>query len=430
MVTRRTTTKKRVNVPARLLSLAPYPPFLICPPMSGGALHIIKPLIVLGSTGDYHVSLLFPASSQEHVHQVKSYLEDRQGFVKAEGVVCQKQWNDTLGVRDWVPDGALYLYGSPQYREALKRILQDGHYDIVVVETSYMAWTIPLIREAQPKARIVLDLQNVEHLLMRRMIKNGNLSGQAREKYLSEYHKTLNWEKKFWPSFDYCMAVSPLEAGFFSTFAPGVPVEVMVAGGGVGTDEMQNRPYPGISPYDLAYVGTMWYPNLHGLLWFIEKVLPRVRIRYPNTKLHIVGSGSPSGKLLSAINGQKSVVFWGQRRDERGILAGAGVFVVPLFIGAGTRIKIMTAWSLEIPVVSTTIGAEGLSCKQGIDILIADSPDEFADCIIRLLSDPLMKEAVGRNGRRLVEEMYSEQVARDKTINFFNYITKGKPKNK
>ena len=386
MVTRRTTTRKRataadkviapdrVITPARLLSLTPYPPFLICPPMSGGAKHIIKPLIVLGNTGDYHVNLLFPASSQEHAHQVKNYLEGRRGFVGVEGVVCQKQWNDTLGIRDWVPDGSLYLYGSPQYREALKTVLQDGTYDVVVVETSYMAWTLPLIREAQPKAKIVLDLQNVEHLLIRRMIKNGNLSGQTREKYLSEYHKTLNWEKKFWPSFNYCMAVSPLEAGLFSRFAPGVPVEVMVAGGGVGAGEVQcRRPYPGVSPLDLAFVGTMWYPNIHGLIWFIEKVLPRVRGRHPNTKLHIVGAGSPSGRLLSAINLQKSVVFWGQRRDEISILAGAGVFVVPLFIGAGTRIKIMTACSLEMPVVSTTIGAEGLSCKQGIDILIADN---------------------------------------------------------
>jgi len=364
MVTRRTTTRKRVIAPVRLLSLAPYPPFLICPPMSGGAMHIMKPLIVLGNTGDYHVNLLFPASSPEHAHQVKNYLEDRRGFVRVEGVVCQKQWNDTMGIREWVPDGSIYLYDSPQYREALKRVLQDGTYDVVVVETSYMAWTIPLIREAQPKARIVLDLQNVEHLLMRRMIKNGNLSGQTREKYLSEYHKTLNWEKKYWPSFDYCMAVSPVEAELFSRFAPGVPVEVMVAGGGVGVGKAQDRrPYPGVSPLDLAFVGTMWYPNTHGLIWFIEKVLPRVRGRYPSTKLHIVGAGSPSGNLLGAINGQKSVVFWGQLRDERSILAGAGIFVVPLFIGAGTRVKIMTAWSLELPVVTTTIGAEGISCK-------------------------------------------------------------------
>jgi len=90
----------------------------------------------------------------------------------------------------------------------------------------------------------------------------------------------------------------------------------------------------------------------------------------------------------------------------------------------------MTAWSLELPVVTTTIGAEGISCKKSIDILIADSPDEFADCIIRLLSDPLLREAVGRNGRRLAEEMYSEQVATDKIINFFNNVTKHKSKTK
>lgn len=414
-----------------MLTLAPYPPFLICPPVSGGSRHIIKPLIILGDTGDYQISLLFPAPSQEHAGQVKSYLDGRSGFKKVEGVVCQRQPDDDEGLRQWVPDGAFFLYRSPQYRQSLERFLQEGAFDIVVVETSYMAWTVPLIRKFLPKARIVLDLQNVEHLLMQRMVQNGRLAGKAREKYLLEYRKTLNWEKKFWPEFDFCMAVSPLEAGIFSKHAPEVPVEVVVAGGGAVTEVVRHRhPMPGISHGDIAYVGTMWYPNVHGLLWFIEKVFPRVLARHPRTRLHIVGSGRPPVSLQQVVGNKESIVYWGQVRDDRSILAGAGVFVAPLFIGAGTRIKIMTAWSLELPVVSTTIGAEGLSCKNGIDIIIADTPDEFAAGVVNLLSDPLLREALGRNGRRLVDEKYSEQVAADKIKNFLAIVVKAKLKTK
>ncbi|MFZ5647346.1 MAG: glycosyltransferase family 4 protein [Bacillota bacterium] len=430
MVSGNITVKKRGRQ-VKLLSLAPYPPFLICPPISGGAIHIIKPLIALGSTGNYQITLLFPASSQEHAGQVKGYLDGRPGFKKVEGVVCERQRGDDEGAREWVPDGALFLFCSRQYSQSLERTLQEGAFDIVVVETSYLAWTVPVIRKILPKARVVLDLQNVEHLIMKRMVKNGNLSGPAREKYVLEYRKTFNWEKRFWPEFDFCMAVSPLEAELFSKYAPAVPVEVVVAGGGIEAESHRGRvPIEGISPADIAYVGTMWYPNVHGLLWFIEKVFPRVRTLYPRTRLHIVGSGRPPASLLSVISGSDSIVYWGQVRDDRSILARAGVFVVPLFIGAGTRIKIMTAWSLELPVVSTSIGAEGLSCKDGIDIMIADTPGKFAAGIVKLLSDPLLREAIGRNGRRLVEERYSERVAIDRIINLFSTVSKIKLKPK
>jgi len=93
-------------------------------------------------------------------------------------------------------------------------------------------------------------------------------------------------------------------------------------------------------------------------------------------------------------------------------------------------VKILTAWSLEIPVVSTSIGAEGLACRHGIDILIADTPEEFAGCVVRLLSDPLLREALARNGRRLAEELYSEEVAAEKLVGFFQSVVKEKARTK
>lgn len=417
--------KKRKARPVRVLSLAPCPPFLICPPISGGAMHIIRPLIFLGSTGNYQISILFPAASPDHVNQVGSYLEGRPGFGRIKGVVCRGKPEDPGEIRNWVPDGALYLYGSSLYREALEGMLRESPFDIVVIETSYMAWTVPLIRKLQPGARIVLDLQNVEHLVLRRMVENGNLAGRAREKYLSEYRKTLVWEKSFWPRVDFCMAVSRREAELFSLYAPNVPVEVVVAGGGFSMIQAPDRrEYSGVSPHDLAFVGTMWYPNVHGLMWFMEKVFPLVGKPFPRSRLHIVGSGTPPGRLLEAVRSRQSVVFWGQRRDDKSILAGAGVFIVPLFIGAGVRVKIMNAWSMELPVVSTSIGAEGLACKNGIDILIADTSEEFAGCVVSLLSDPLLREALARNGRRLAEEMYSEKAAAEKLVRFFETVAK------
>lgn len=415
---------KTNGVSVRVLSLASYSPFLTCPPVSGGALHTVKPLTVLGNAGDYQISILFPAASPAHIKQVREYFEGRRGFRNVSGVVCEKnRINDRI--RDRVPDGSFYLYGSPCYLEALKRILGEEKYDIVILETSYMAWIIPIIRKIQPGAKVVLDLQNAEHTIMWRMAQNGGLTEKDRKRYLLEYRKTFEWEKQFWPAVDFCIAVSSVEARLFSRYAPGVPVMTVVAGGGVDTEDIPHHCKPrGISAFDIAFVGTMWYPNIHGILWFIDRVFPAVRAWFAETKLHIVGSGKPSSRLLKAVEGRREIIFWGQQSDDRSILAGAGVFVVPLFIGAGTRVKIMTAWSLGLPVVSTSIGAEGLRYKHGTDILIADCPEEFAMWVVKLLTRPGLRERLANNGKKTVKEFYSESVAAEKVIAFYELVMK------
>ena len=232
----------------RILSLAPFPPFLACPPVSGGAMHIVRPLIALGETGRYLISLLFPALSPDHVHQVTNYLQGRRGFERVSGVIYKKELNNSSGLREWLPDGAFHLYTSSGYREALAGALRD-RFDIVVLETSYLLWAVPLIREIQPWARIVLDLQNVEHLLLQRMVESG--SPAEKEKYLFEYRKTLDWERRLWPTVDYCMAVSSLEAEIFNSHAPLVPVGIVVAGGGVDLGSVSGSANPGVSPLDI-----------------------------------------------------------------------------------------------------------------------------------------------------------------------------------
>lgn len=406
-----------------VLCLAPYPPFLDCPPLYGGALHVIKNLTALGNTGRYRISLFLPAASPDHVRRVAGYLKGRRGFQKVWGVVCDGDLSGGPGDAGAVPDGAMPLYRSRAYREVLTRVLKENPFDIVVLETSYMLWPVSLIRELQPEAKIVLDLQNAEHLLWRRMAENGGLVGDSGERCLKEYRKTLEWEKRYWPRVDYCMSVSPLESRIFSAYAPNIPVGVVVAGGGVSVGGPLPGHVPAVSPGDLSFVGGMWYPNVHGLFWFVEKVFPLVEKPFPRARLHIVGAGKPPGSLLKMLKARgKSVVFWGQQEDERIILAGAGVFVVPLFIGAGARIKIMTAWSLGIPVVSTSIGAEGLYCNPGRDILIADTPDGFTSCVTAVLADYRLREKLVRNGKDTVCRMYSEAVAAEKVIRFFNRV--------
>jgi len=148
-----------------------------------------------------------------------------------------------------------------------------------------------------------------------------------------------------------------------------------------------------------------WYPNEDGIVHFIEAVLPRVRREVPAATLTVVGR-NPSSRLRAAAV-TAGVHVTGLVDDVRPHMAEAAVYVVPLRIGGGTRLKIFEALSMGKAVVSTAIGAEGLPLTPGQDYLQADDPTSFAEAVTSLLRDPVRRRAIGAAGRRLVEARYS-----------------------
>jgi glycosyltransferase involved in cell wall biosynthesis len=165
-------------------------------------------------------------------------------------------------------------------------------------------------------------------------------------------------------------------------------------------------------PARLVFTGSMdWHPNDDAMRWFIDAVLPRIRAAVPGVSLAIVGR-KPGRPLIEAAR-RAAVEVTGTVDDVREHVARAAVFVVPLRIGGGTRLKIFEALSMGKPVVSTTIGAEGLPLEEGVHLVRADGPAAFADAVVALLRDPARRRALGQAGRRLVEERYGwPQVAR------------------
>ena len=150
----------------------------------------------------------------------------------------------------------------------------------------------------------------------------------------------------------------------------------------------------------VVLVGNMGYePNAAGARWFLDSVLPLVREHVPDVDLVIAGPGSES-----------FVPFGRGYVAELGtLLAGAGVAIVPILHGSGTRIKILDAWAHGLPVVSTTVGADGLGAVHGAHLLLADDPGSFAAAIVRTLGDPALGAALGAAGRELVQEHYSRE---------------------
>jgi glycosyltransferase involved in cell wall biosynthesis len=199
------------------------------------------------------------------------------------------------------------------------------------------------------------------------------------------------------------IAVSDADRRLLAAAAPGACVRAVPTGVDVdyfapdGVAEIPGR---------LVFTGSMdWYPNEDGIVHFIEDVLPRVRRAVPAATLTVVGR-NPSARLRAVAEAAGAQVT-GLVDDVRPHMADAAVYVVPLRIGGGTRLKIFEALSMAKAVVSTTVGAEGLPLAPGQHFLQADEPAAFAEAVTVLLGDSARRRAIGAAGRRLVEERYS-----------------------
>jgi glycosyltransferase involved in cell wall biosynthesis len=148
-----------------------------------------------------------------------------------------------------------------------------------------------------------------------------------------------------------------------------------------------------------------WLPNDDAMKYFIRMILPRIRAACPETVLTIVGR-KPFPGLTAMTRELPYVRVTGQVDDVRPYLERAAVYVIPLRIGGGTRLKVFEAMAMEKPVVSTSIGTEGLPVANGTDAFIADEPDAFADAVVRLLRDRALARRVGETAGRKVRAQF------------------------
>jgi glycosyltransferase involved in cell wall biosynthesis len=163
-------------------------------------------------------------------------------------------------------------------------------------------------------------------------------------------------------------------------------------------------------PGSLVFTGSMdWMPNVDGIAYFVEQILPLIRKQHPHAKLWVVGR-KPERTIRAMAERDPSIQVTGTVEDIRPYIAKGAVYIVPLRVGSGTRLKIFEAMAMGKAVVSTTIGAEGLPVTSGLDIVLADEPHHFADAVCRLLESAQERRRIGETARALVEEKYSWEV--------------------
>ena len=171
-------------------------------------------------------------------------------------------------------------------------------------------------------------------------------------------------------------------------------------------DPQDKQPVTPIArPFRVTALGVMfWPPNAEGVRWFVQGGWPQIHAQFPDVCLTIVGKNPPSD--LTQLNGMNQIEVAGYVPDLNQILSETAVLIVPLHAGGGMRVKILDAWSQGLPIVSTSIGAEGIDILDQENILIADTIETFTQSVQRALGDLTLNQLLRQNGRRWVEQKY------------------------
>jgi glycosyltransferase involved in cell wall biosynthesis len=218
-----------------------------------------------------------------------------------------------------------------------------------------------------------------------------------------ETKKLRLWERSMLQQCDACVAVSEADAAELHFLDP--KIEAFVVPNGVDSANFTPPGTPNPHREGLLFFGALDYaPNVDALLYFAAEIFPKVQKEHPDVKLRIIGRNAPDS--IIALNQLGGVEYIGFVDDVRPYLWQATVSVVPLRSGGGTRLKILEALAADCPVVSTTIGAEGLDLVHERDLLIADNPADFAAAIGRVIEDTRLQVTLASEGRKTVAEKY------------------------
>lgn len=302
-----------------------------------------------------------------------------------------------------------YLFSSLPYAvskfcqskvtEQVGKLVFEDKPDVIVCDFVIAAKSIPWTAPS-PK---ILFTHNVESEIWRRHYELAS-NPLWRELCRREYRAMEQFEREIISRADHVLAVSDHDRDFFEKITD--PSRITVIPTGVDIDYFHVTPEQEEAG-SLVFSGAMdWKPNEDGVVFFIKEILPRIRRAIPGAVLRVVGRQPPRALLALAAHHQ-GIEITGTVDDIRPFVHRAALYVVPLRIGGGTRLKVFEAMAMGKAVVSTTIGAEGLPVHPGKDIAVADDPQQFADLAVALLQDPGRRAEIGRTARKLVEQSYS-----------------------
>lgn len=399
----------------RLLIFLPYVPY---PLMRGAYQRVYHLAEALGE--HFEVDLFCLSSEPEDA----SHLGRFQKFARRVHFEPYQHpaWPPFLTDRLWHPlPASVRHWWSEKVLEAFRGFTAGHSYDVVDF-TDLVLW--PYIKEVFPDhpAR-VMDRSRVDWLYQTEVLQTRDQKPIAKLMAMENLLKIVKLEKEVWKKLALTVVCGPDDETFLeSKLGPSERIFVLANGANVGffnADEW--TPAPTENPTALFCGALDYMPNTDGMAWYFEKIHPLVMAKRPDFKVILVGKNPTEEMKRSA--SLPGVDFVGEVPDVRPYYQKAWMQIVPLRIGGGTRLKIAEGLSMANPVVSTTLGAQGLELNHDEHLLLADSPEAFADAMLRYIDDARLRAAQGRQGRARILEMYTWDALGKRLADRINSLT-------
>ncbi len=401
----------------KILQLCNKPPY---PPLEGGSIamnNITQSLLEAGhqvkiiAVNSYKYNVSMDQLPKNYVDSTQIEFVDIDLKVKPKNAFINLFQNKSYHVERFI---------SHNFKNKLIEVLKKQSFDIVQIETIFLAPYIPTIRKYSD-AKIVIRAHNIEHRIWKRLC--DNCTSLLKKIYLNHLSKTLmDYELKSINLADGIITISKPDMDFFLQNGCYKPMKVIPFG---INNSVINQVIPksiGVnqSVIHIGYIGSMnWYPNIEGMEWFIENVWIPNFLANSKVHFHLAGRLIPN----SFYNYQfPNLSVHGEVEDAYSFINDCDIIITPLFSGSGIRIKIIESMLLGKPVVTTTVGAEGINYTDKHDIIIADDEVQFTDAIKLLIENHDLRKIIGNNAHELIHLEHNMAIITPSLVDFYKSL--------
>lgn len=379
----------------KILNILPYSPV---PPHFGGALRIYHLLKAMVKRND--VTIICYGDGENEAAIRREFGTDIRDVImvppppRLHGRL--KRWGQ-LSATIRGRSATSQAFHSPDMQSAITSILAREQFDCIQME-NYVLGTFDL---SDSRAVRILDAQNVEYDSVHRMAV-ASPSPLRRWFYEREARSIRKEETGIYRMQNAILLTSERDRALLEQEVTGVPKFVVPNGVDI---EYFSPGRESAEPLSLVFTGSMnYYPNVDGIEYFLQEILPLIRREVQHVRVYVVGNSPPKSVFQFQ---SEDVIVAGGVPDVRPFVDRAAVYIVPLRMGGGTRLKVLEALAMRKPVVTTSIGCEGIEVRHNESVLVADTPADFASGVIELLRNKALAERLQRNGYEVVRSGYT-----------------------
>lgn len=387
------------------------------PPVDGGCIAINN--ITQGLLSSGHQVKVVAVTTPKHKTEISSLPADYLKNTGLETVFIDTTPRVFPALKAFIQRKSYHVsrFVSKEMTKKLIQVLQKENFDIVQLESIFMAPYIATIRKYS-KAKIVLRTHNIEHLIWERMVQHTNVP--LKRLMLKQMIKHLKrYELSVFDKVDGFMAITELDYQYFHEMFPSTKGVVIPFGVNVDNYEPEEDYIPSDEP-ELFHIGSMnWLPNVEGVEWFLEEVWPKILEKFPELTFTIAGHNIPDSMKE---NHWPNVKVEEDVPDVNEFMLSKDIMMVPLLSGSGMRVKIIEAMALEKTVISTSVGAEGIEATDGVHLFIANTPEEFVVALEKCIKSPDVCKIVGENARDFIQLHHDIDVQTEQITKFYSSL--------